>query len=1002
ATGIEGNIQSELNTTQTGAGLATDGTYTANSTANYIAGATALNDADNKLDAQAKINADLIGTEKTRATGIEGNIQSELDVTQTGAGLAADGTYTANSTANYIAAATALNDADNKLDAQAKINADAIGTEKTRATGIEVNIQSELNTTQAGAGLAADGTYTANSTANYIAGATALNDADKKLDAQAKINADAIGTEKTRATGIEGNIQSELNTTQAGAGLAADGTYTANSTANYIAGATALNDADNKLDAQAKINADAIGTEKTRATGIEGNIQSELNTTQAGAGLATDGTYTANGATNYMKTSASLVAATEDLDLQAKVNADAIGTEKTRATGIEGNIQSELNTTQAGAGLATDGTYTANGATNYIKTSASLVAATEDLDLQAKVNADAIGTEKTRATGIEGNIQSELNTTQTGAGLATDGTYTANGATNYMKTSASLVAATEDLDAQAKVNADAIGTEKTRATGIEGNIQSELNTTQTGAGLAADGTYTVNATANYIAGATALNDADNKLDAQAKVNADAIGTEKTRATGIEGNIQLELNSTQAGAGLATDGTYTANGATNYIKTSASLVAATEDLDAQAKINADLIGTEKTRATGIEGNIQSELNTTQTGAGLATDGTYTANSTANYIAGATALNNADNKLDAQAKVNADAIGNINTLANGKIYVGNISNQATEITMTGDVTIDNGGVSTIGGSKVLTAMIAEGTILVGDLANDAIETTKIKDANVTYSKIQGVTSGKVLGRVSSGTGTVEEFNTTGSGDVVRANSPVLTGTVTASAISATNVSATTVSATTVSATNLGGRILDASQVLITTVGTLTALNVSGTSTLTGTSTIGGTLGVTGVTTLSAQPILSTLTVSLPVFSDTNKGLVSNPITGTGSVVMSDSATLTGSPNAPTAAALTNTTQIATTAFVSAANSTNANLTGPITSIGNATAVASQTGTGSIFVMNASPTLVTPVIGVATATSINGSTIPTSKTLVVTTDKLNILSATTSAELAGVISD
>lgn len=39
------------------------------------------------------------------------------------------------------------------------------------------------------------------------------------------------------------------------------------------------------------------------------------------------------------------------------------------------------------------------------------------------------------------------------------------------------------------------------------------------------------------------------------------------------------------------------------------------------------------------------------------------------------------------------------------------------------------------------------------------------------------------------------------------------------------------------------------------------------------------------------------------------------------------------------------------------TNANLTGPITSTGNATAVASQTGTGSTFVMNTSPTITTP---------------------------------------------
>lgn len=49
------------------------------------------------------------------------------------------------------------------------------------------------------------------------------------------------------------------------------------------------------------------------------------------------------------------------------------------------------------------------------------------------------------------------------------------------------------------------------------------------------------------------------------------------------------------------------------------------------------------------------------------------------------------------------------------------------------------------------------------------------------------------------------------------------------------------------------------------------------------------------------------------------------------------------------------------------TNANLTGPITSVGNATVVASQTGTGSTFVMNTSPTLVTPALGAATATSL-----------------------------------
>ena len=68
-----------------------------------------------------------------------------------------------------------------------------------------------------------------------------------------------------------------------------------------------------------------------------------------------------------------------------------------------------------------------------------------------------------------------------------------------------------------------------------------------------------------------------------------------------------------------------------------------------------------------------------------------------------------------------------------------------------------------------------------------------------------------------------------------------------------------------------------------------------------------------------------------------------------------------------------------------------------------VATLTGTQTLTNKTlTSPTLTTPTLGVATATSVNGTTIPTSKTLVVTTDKLSALAATTSAELAGVISD
>lgn len=55
------------------------------------------------------------------------------------------------------------------------------------------------------------------------------------------------------------------------------------------------------------------------------------------------------------------------------------------------------------------------------------------------------------------------------------------------------------------------------------------------------------------------------------------------------------------------------------------------------------------------------------------------------------------------------------------------------------------------------------------------------------------------------------------------------------------------------------------------------------------VSGTLGVTGVATFTAQPVMLSLTASLPVFTNASDGLVSNTMTGTGNVVMSTSPTL-----------------------------------------------------------------------------------------------------------------
>lgn len=75
-------------------------------------------------------------------------------------------------------------------------------------------------------------------------------------------------------------------------------------------------------------------------------------------------------------------------------------------------------------------------------------------------------------------------------------------------------------------------------------------------------------------------------------------------------------------------------------------------------------------------------------------------------------------------------------------------------------------------------------------------------------------------------------------------------------------------------------------------------------------------------------------------------------------------------PTSGVATNLT--GTAAGLTAGNvTTNANLTGVITSVGNATSIASQTGTGTKFVVDTSPTLVTPNLGTPTSATLTNAT-------------------------------
>ena len=75
--------------------------------------------------------------------------------------------------------------------------ASSVITDITNLQSDAVSVQSELDATQTGAGLNADGSYTADGTADYISGASSLKNPDSLLATQVKTNADDIAQEVT-------------------------------------------------------------------------------------------------------------------------------------------------------------------------------------------------------------------------------------------------------------------------------------------------------------------------------------------------------------------------------------------------------------------------------------------------------------------------------------------------------------------------------------------------------------------------------------------------------------------------------------------------------------------------------------------------------------------------------------------------------------------------------------------------------------------------------------
>lgn len=264
-------LQAEINAIEASLGnfINTDGTFTATALDALVAidltGATSLVDVLVALD-QAITDVDVTAQLQP--------IKDEIDAIEAGAGLAADGTYVADATTNYLTAASSLKDADKKLDTALKALADLEAADKaelagdiTAVEGLVTDLQAEVDAIEVGAGLAADGTYAAPVGANYIAAATSLKDADVKLDTAIKTNTDGLAALVTVVDGKQDDL-GYVPVNKAGDSVNGNLAFGGTSTVKNLAAPVDTGDAVRKIDldnAVASIakdyQADVLGTE---------------------------------------------------------------------------------------------------------------------------------------------------------------------------------------------------------------------------------------------------------------------------------------------------------------------------------------------------------------------------------------------------------------------------------------------------------------------------------------------------------------------------------------------------------------------------------------------------------------------------------------------------------------------------------------------------------------------------------------------------------------------
>ena len=292
-------------------------------------------------------------------------------------------------------------------------------------------------------------------------------------------------------------------------------------------------------------------------------------------------------------------------------------------------------------------------------------------------------------------------------------------------------------------------------------------------------------------------------------------------------------------------------------------------------------------------------------------------------------------------------------NGTVSATTFSGSGSAITglplttgVTGTLPVANGGTGQVTAQDALNALLPSQTGASGKvLQSDGTNTSFVTPASSgTVTSVSVTTANGVSGSVATSTTTPAISVTLGAITPTSVNSVIVSGasTPTLAVTGTTSVSGANTGDQTITLT--GGVTGSGTGSFAATV--VTNANLTGSVTSVGNATTvitnanmtGDVTSVGNATTLTNAPVIAKV--------------LTGYVSGAGTVAATDSI-------------------LQAIQKLDGNNGTNANLTGVITSVGNATSIASQTGTGTKFVVDTSPILVTPNLGTPSAAVLTSAT-------------------------------